>query len=74
MKYVAQVRHRKGRLRFPTGPYGSREQAAQAAFKNGPTAVRTCSTSEAYLDPDGRWQSNGMDTRWHRRDQFIALV
>jgi hypothetical protein len=70
MKYVAQVRDRKGRLRFQTGPYDTREQAAQAAFKNGPASARTCSTSEAYLAPDGAWRSNGMDTRWHRRDQF----
>jgi hypothetical protein len=70
MKYIAQIRDRRGRLRFQTAAHDKREQAAQAAFKNGPASARTCSTSEAFLDPDGGWQSNGMDTRWHRRDQL----
>jgi hypothetical protein len=74
MKYVAQIRDRRGRLQFQTAPHDTREQAAQAAFKDGPTSARTCSTSEAFLDPDGQWQSNGLDTRWHRRDQFNFLV
>jgi hypothetical protein len=53
MKYVAQVRDRRGRLRYQTSPHETREQAAQAAFKNGPVSARTCSTSEAFLDPEG---------------------
>jgi hypothetical protein len=74
MKYFAQIRDRRGRLRFQTGSHDTREQAAQAAFKNGPTSARTCSTTEAYLDPAGHWRSNGMDARWHRRDQFSTPV
>ena len=70
MKYVAQIRDRRGRLRFQTGPHNTREQAVEAAFVSGPASARTCSTSEAYQDPCGDWRSNGMDTRWHRRDQF----
>jgi hypothetical protein len=50
MKYVAQVRDRRGRLRFQTAAHDTREQAVQAAFKNGPASARTCSTSEAFLD------------------------
>jgi hypothetical protein len=72
MKYIAQVRARNGRLRFQTGVYDTREQAAASAFSQGPAKARTCSTSEAYQDPYGTWQSNGFDIRWHRRDQFVA--
>ena len=72
MKYIAQVRARNGRLRFQTGPHDTREEAAAAAFEEGPAKARTCSTSEAYLDPHGKWQSNGFDIRWHRRDQFVT--
>ncbi len=72
MKYVAQIRGRKGRLSFQTAPHDSRDQAAESAFKSGPAWARTCSTSEAYQDPNGDWRSNGMDIRWHRRDQFAA--
>jgi hypothetical protein len=72
MKYVAQIRDRRGRLRFQTGPHDTRDQAAKDAFERGPPLARTCSTSEAYQNPSGDWRSNGMDVRWHRRDQFIA--
>jgi hypothetical protein len=70
MKYVAQIRDRRGRLRFQTAPHNTRERAAKDAFERGPTLARTCSTTEAYLDPNGHWRSNGMDARWHRRGEF----
>jgi hypothetical protein len=70
VKYVAQVYDRAGRLRFQAGPYDTREQAAQGAFKNGPASARTCTTTEAYETPSGDWRSNGLDARWHRRGQF----
>jgi hypothetical protein len=70
MKYVAQVFDRRGRLRFQTGPYDTREQAAQAAFKNGPVSARTCTTTEAYEASSRDWRSNGLDARLHRRGEF----
>ena len=67
MNYIAQIRDRKGRLRFQTAPHDTREAAADTAFRSGPPNARTCSTSRAYLDPDGAWRSNDFDIRWHRR-------
>ena len=72
MKYIAEIRKRNGRLWFATGPYDSREAAAQAAFRDGPGSARTCSTSHAYQEPNGAWRSNGLDIRWHCREQVPA--
>jgi hypothetical protein len=74
MKYIAQVRDRRGRVLFQTAPHDTRDQAAESAFRCGRARARTCSTSEAYQDPDGNWRSNGMDIRWHRRDQFPNTI
>src|SRR5690242_10388436 len=70
VKYIAQIRDRKGRLLFETGPHDTRVQAAEFAFRCPRWRVPICSTSQAYQDPDGGWRSSRMDIRWHRRDEI----
>jgi hypothetical protein len=36
----------------------------------GPAAAKVCSTSQAFQDAAGDWQSNGLDIGRHRCDQF----
>jgi hypothetical protein len=66
--YIAQIRAKSGRLLFEGQPFEDREDSARYAFQRGPQSAKQCSTSGAYRDPSGNWRSNGMDIRWHRRD------
>jgi hypothetical protein len=69
MMYIGEIRAKNGRLLFAGDPQETRERAAQLAFRDGPQKARECSTSGAFRNPlTGNWQSNGMDTRWHQRD------
>lgn len=70
--YIAEIRARKGGGRvFQGQPFENREEAARYAFRNGPQNARVCSTSGAYRDPSGNWRSNGMDIRWHNREDYF---
>lgn len=62
---------RQGSRWWQSQPHQDREEAARYAFRNGPQNAKVCSTSRAYLDPSGNWRSNGMDIRWHRREDYF---
>jgi hypothetical protein len=68
--FIAEIRAKDGRRIFQGQPFEDREEAARYAFRNGPQNARECSTSKAYRDPSGNWRSNGMDIRWHRREDY----
>lgn len=67
--FIAEIHDKFGRRIFQGQPFESREDAARYAFRTCQNA-RQCSTSGAYRDPSGNWRSNGMDIRWHRREDY----
>ena len=67
--FVAEIRAKNGRMMFKGAPRETRDEAARFAFQYGPQAAKVCSTSGTYRDPSGNWRSNGMDIRWHKREE-----
>jgi hypothetical protein len=72
--YIAQIRNKAGRLLLEGPPHENRDDAARLVFAAGPQTSKVCSTSNAYRDPAGNWQSNGCDIRWHKRDDVLRDI
>jgi hypothetical protein len=65
IRFIAEIRDKRGRVVKRSGAYSSREDAARAIFFTRPRAKR-CSTSRASF-VGGQWRTFGFDIRWHDR-------
>ena len=66
--YFARTSDKRGRKRQHTMAE-TRETAAKLVFAADPKA-KTCSTSRAHRQSDGRMFDTGSGMQWHRRDEM----